>query len=68
MAGIKTENLMDRIRSMDREGLVRFLRNLDCDFPIDFTDEFLGSLSLGRLRHIILAAVLHARNVEADWG
>lgn len=54
----------DRIAAMNRRGLVRFLRGLDCGFEMDFTDEFLKSLSLGRLRHIVLAAISRARNVK----
>jgi len=45
---------------MNRAGLIRMLRRLDCDFELDFTDEFLADISLPRLRHIVLAASLHA--------
>ena len=49
-----------RISTMDRIGLVRTLRGLHCNFELDFTDEFLESISLQRLRHIVTAAMLHA--------
>lgn len=61
MQGQQVEALISRIASLDRPGLVRFLRGLDVDFAIDFTDEFLDSISLERLRHIVLAASLHTK-------
>ena len=45
---------------MDRAKLIRYVRRLKCDFELDFTDEFLRSVSLERLRHIALAAGIHA--------
>jgi hypothetical protein len=30
-----------------------------CPFNLDFTDEFLDSVSVERLRHIVLGACLH---------
>jgi hypothetical protein len=35
------------------------LHRLRCRFQLDFTDDFLESVSLERLRHIALAASLH---------
>lgn len=55
------ELLADALR-MDRDGMVRFLRALDCDFQIDFTDEYLEAISLERLQHLVAAAGLHARS------
>ena len=59
------EKLAKRVADMNRPELVRMLRKLDCGFRMDFTDKFVASLSLTRLRHIVLAACLHARNAEA---
>ncbi len=53
------EELAERISNMEYEGLVRTLRKMQCDFEMDFTDEFLKSLSLGHLRHLVLASALH---------
>ena len=61
MQGRQVEVLVKRIAEMDRVGLVRFLRGLDVDFTIDFTDDFLDTVSLERLRHITLAAALRAK-------
>ncbi len=44
---------------MDREGLIETLRRMRCEFPMDFTDDYLASLSIERLKHIVLAASLH---------
>lgn len=55
------EELAVRIAHLDREGLMGQLRQLKCSFELDFTDEFLASLSVDRLRHILLAAALHTR-------
>jgi hypothetical protein len=32
---------------------------------LDFTDEFLRGTSVGRLRHIVLGALLHADNIPS---
>jgi len=60
MADKGADEAFRRIATMDRAALTRMLRRLDCDFELDFTDEFLASISLPRLRHIVLAALLHA--------
>jgi hypothetical protein len=44
---------------MTRDDLVDTLRRMQCGFPIDFTDEYLASVSVERLRHIVLAAAIH---------
>lgn len=51
--------LVASITAMDRGQLITTLREMQCVFPLDFTDEFLGTISLERLRHITLAASLH---------
>ena len=53
------EYLAKHLATMDRGDLIRLLRALHCKFALDFTDEFLGSISKERLRHIALAASLH---------
>ena len=55
----KLDALAARIAAMDRSSLVEMLRALNCDFSIDFTDEYLNSISLERLQHIVLAVSLH---------
>ncbi|MBN1553805.1 MAG: hypothetical protein JXA11_03615 [Phycisphaerae bacterium] len=53
------DRLITRLASMDREGLIRLLLNMRCTFPMDFTEEFLHTISEERLRHIVLAAFAH---------
>ena len=47
---------------MNRSKLITALRSIDCDFEMDFTDEYLRSISLDRLRHLLMAAKLHVHN------
>jgi hypothetical protein len=54
--------LIEKINDMDRPGLMQMLRGMRCSFKIDFTQEFLDSVSLERLRHIVLAASLHGHS------
>ena len=63
-----TQQLADRLSCMDRGNLVTILRQLHCPFDLDFTDEFLSSTSLERLRHIVLSAILHANELPASIG
>jgi hypothetical protein len=53
------EDLARDIAEMDREGLIGMLARMECTFKMDFTKEFLGSVSLEKLRHIVLSASLH---------
>jgi len=62
----QVESLVKHIAEMDRAGLVRFLRKLDVEFTIDFSDEFLDTVTLDRLRHITLAAALRAKEPVFD--
>jgi hypothetical protein len=55
----QTDQLIERIAHMDRTELISMLRGLKCDFQIDFTDDYLMSISLERLRHVTFAAALH---------
>jgi hypothetical protein len=50
--------LLKRVADMDRPQLTEMLRTLHCSFELDFTDEFLQTASLERLRHILVAAAL----------
>lgn len=58
------EKLPDRIARMGRPGLIKLLGRLECSFTLDFTPEFLDSITLQRLRHIVAAAAYHATNGE----
>ena len=58
MSQTETERLVTDLAEMGRKELIDRLRAVPCGFPLDFTDEFLMSVSLNRLRHIVLAACL----------
>ena len=61
MTAQQAERLASRIVEMDRPRLVRTLRDLNCSFEIDFSDNVLDEMDLERLQHIVLAAALRAR-------
>ena len=58
MSQTETEKLVTDLAEMGRDDLIARLRATNCGFPMDFTEEFLRSVSLNRLRHIVLAACL----------
>lgn len=49
------------IAQLSRKELMNCLLSFDGDFRFDFTPEYLGGLSVEELRHLLLAACLHAR-------
>ena len=53
------EDLAREVAEMDREGLIGMLDRMECTFRMDFTKDFLRSVSLEKLRHIVLSASLH---------
>ena len=48
------------IAILGRNELTKRIRNFRGRFKLDFTDEYLNKLSVERLRHILLAALLNA--------
>ncbi|KKL59698.1 hypothetical protein LCGC14_2212740 [marine sediment metagenome] len=50
-----TDSEAGRLGSVDRDTLIADILQLECDFPVDLTEEFLQSQSLARLRHIYMA-------------
>jgi hypothetical protein len=59
------EELAKVVAEMGRDALIVMLDRMRCTFPLDFTEEFLRSVSLEKLRHIVLSAGLHSRNWAA---
>lgn len=55
------EELIKRISSLDRKGVIGLLQDMPSHFPMDFSPEFLANCSVEKLRHILLAACLHAQ-------
>ena len=54
------EKLAASMAGMSRSQLKRKLLSIKTRFPLDFTEEFLDSLSSDKLRHILLAALLNS--------
>jgi hypothetical protein len=49
------------IAALGRHELERRIKNFRGRFRLDFTEDYLNRLSVDRLRHILLAAVINAR-------
>jgi hypothetical protein len=58
LASDQLEEFITLIATLHRPTLVQELANYHGNFPLDFTPEFLASLSLDRLRHVFLAVCL----------
>lgn len=54
------EKIAVRLTGLNRSELKRRLLSLKTRFTMDFSEQFLDSLSEERLRHILLAAELNA--------
>ena len=54
------EKITSRVTGLSRSQLKKKLRSLKTNFPMDFSEEYLDSLSNDRLRHILVAAYLNA--------
>jgi hypothetical protein len=57
------EELICLVSVLDREALMLQFREIESSFPVDFTNEFLESLPLDRVRHIFLALCLQCRQL-----
>jgi len=49
------------IAALDRNELKRRIRNFRGRFKLDFSEDYLNGLSVDRLRHILLAALINAK-------
>lgn len=49
------------IAALDRNELTRRIRNFKGRFKLDFTDDYLNHITVDRLRHILLAALISAK-------
>ena len=55
------EQMATSLAALGRDELKRRIKNFRGRFKLDFSDEYLDALSLDRLRHILLAALINAR-------
>ena len=61
---IRADQLNDvlvAIATMDRATLIEQFHTYPAPFPIDFTEAFLQSQSLDKLRHVFAGLVMHCR-------
>ena len=49
------------IAALGRAEITRRIRNFRGRFKLDFTEDYLNNLSIDRLRHILLAALINAK-------
>jgi len=56
------EQTATSIAVLGRDELKRRIRNFRGRFKLDFTDDYLNNLSVDRLRHILLAALINAKS------
>ena len=55
------EQTATSITSLGRRELERRIKNFRGRFKLDFTEDYLNALSVDRLRHILLAALINAK-------
>jgi len=55
------EQTATSIASLGRDELKRRIRDFRGRFRLDFTEDYLNNLSVDRLRHILLAALISAK-------
>ncbi len=54
------EQTATSISALNRDELTRRIKNFHGRFKFDFTDSYLDNLTVDRLRHILLAALVNA--------
>jgi hypothetical protein len=55
------ERQVTSIAALGRDELKRRIRNFHGRFKLDFTEDYLNKISVERLRHILLAALITAK-------
>ena len=56
----RREELAREIAELSRRQVLERLEQIHCTFPLDFDEQFLADQTLDKLRHILLAAAMHA--------
>lgn len=54
----QVEELISVVSGLDRDQLLKQFRSYRARFPLDFSEDFLRSTSLERLKHIFVAVCL----------
>jgi hypothetical protein len=55
------ENTATSVATLGKTELMHRIRDFRGRFRLDFTDDYLSNLSIDRLRHILLAALINAK-------
>ena len=63
LADTQVEQLIELIGSLDRISLIRLFCDYEAPFPVDFTADFLETMPLDRLRHLMLALCLQCQRL-----
>ena len=61
----QVEQLICLVSSLDRDALKRQFQDYPSGFPVDFTEEFLTSQPLERLKHIFVALCLQNQKMPS---
>lgn len=56
------EQTSTTIASLGRNELKRRIRNFKGRFRLDFSEDYLDDISVDRLRHVLLAALINAKS------
>lgn len=56
------ERTVTSVAALGRPELKRHIKNFRGRFKLDFTDDYLDTIGLDRLRHILVAALITARS------
>jgi len=60
-SGKYVERQVASVAVLGRDELTRRIRNFRGRFKLDFTEDYLNKISVDRLRHILLAALINAK-------
>jgi hypothetical protein len=63
LASAQVEKLICHVAALDRPTLVSQFHAYSASFPIDFSENFLNTVSLDRLRHIFVAMCLQQQRL-----
>jgi len=55
------ERQVTSVAALGRDELKKRIRNFRGRFKLDFTEDYLNKISVDRLRHILLAALINAK-------
>jgi hypothetical protein len=65
LASDQVEELICLVAAMDRDDVIHHIHDYRATFPLDFSDDFLASVPLERLRHIFIALCLQQQHAPS---